>query len=71
MDDLTTKVHEIVSKSSESISSLEQIANFDKMIESIGGLAKSEKSEYNLPLVDTIDRSIYPQVNKRVQSLTK
>ena len=71
MENLTTKLNEVLSNSSDLTSGLEQIINFDKMIESMGGLEKSEKSEYNIPPVDTIGRSIYPHVNKRVQSLFK
>lgn len=65
MDNLAKRVEQIVVETKNEKTKLEQIRQFDETIKKLGELEKSVNPTYSFPLIDTLGRQTYSNLNKK------
>jgi len=65
MGSTVKNVEQIVRQTKASCKDLQQISKFDETLKLLGDIKKSKKSKYNFPLIDTLGKRTYLNLNKK------
>jgi len=65
MENLTNIVEKITQQIDEEKDKLQQISKFDETIKMLGSIVILEKPTYSFPLIDTLGKQTYSNLNRR------
>jgi|GEM_PF-896262 len=65
MENLTNLAQQIIQQTEKDKDKLQQISEFDETLKMLEGLMVLEKSTYSFPMIDTLGKQTYSNLNSK------